>query len=48
MYRPFCKQNLYYGKDLVERPGIQAAAFQSDNLIICVKGIGDKIFSCFI
>lgn len=48
MYRPFCKQNLYYGKDLVERPGIQATAFQSDNLIICVKGIGDKIFSCFI
>ena len=48
MYRPFCKQNLYYGKDLIERPGIQTTAFQSDNLIICVKGIGDKIFSCFI
>lgn len=48
MYRPFCRQNIYYGKDLIERPGIQSTVFQSDNLIICVKGIGDKNFSCFI
>ena len=48
MYRPFCRQNIYYGKELIERPGIQSMAFQSDNLIICVKGVGDKNFSCFI
>lgn len=48
MYRPFCRQNIYYGKDIIERPGIQSTVFQSDNLIICVKGIGDKNFSCFI
>lgn len=48
MYRPFCRQNIYYGKDLIERSGIQSTVFQSDNLIICVKGIGDKNFSCFI
>ena len=48
MYRPFCRQYIYYGKDLIERPGIQSTVFQSDNLIICVKGIGDKNFSCFI
>ena len=46
MYRPFCRQNIYYGKELIERPGIQSMAFQSDNLIICVKGVGDN--SCFI
>ncbi|MCO5802569.1 Type ISP C-terminal specificity domain protein [Phocaeicola vulgatus] len=48
MYRPFCKQNLYYEKDLIERPGIQFTAFNSDNLIICVKGVGEKDFSCYI
>lgn len=48
MYRPFCRQNIYYEKDLIERSGIQSTVFQSDNLIICVKGIGDKNFSCFI
>lgn len=48
MYRPFCKQNLYYKKDLIERPGIQLTAFNSNNIIICVKGIGEKDFSCSI
>lgn len=48
MYRPFCKQNLYYEKDLIERPGIQLTAFNSNNIIICVKGIGEKDFSCSI
>lgn len=48
MYRPFCKSNLYYSKDLIERPGIQSTLFASDNIIICVKGVGDRDFSCMI
>ena len=48
MYRPFCKYNFYYEKDLIERPGIQLTAFNSNNIIICVKGIGEKDFSCSI
>ena len=48
MYCPFCRQYIYYGKGLIERPGIQSTVFQSDNLIICIKGVGDKNFSCFI
>lgn len=48
VYRPFCKTNLYYSKDLIERPGIQSTLFDSENLIICVKGVGDRDFSCLI
>lgn len=48
MYRPFCKSNLYYSKDLIERPGIQSTLFTERNLIICVKGVGDRDFSCLI
>lgn len=34
LYRPFCKYYLYYNRDVIERPGLQAAFFRGDNLII--------------
>lgn len=40
MYRPFCKSNLYYSKDLIERPGIQQTLFSGNNTVICWDGRG--------
>lgn len=51
LYRPFCKQHLYYDKAFIERPGRWSKLYPcstSDNIAICVKGIGDKEFSVFI
>ncbi len=42
-YRPFCKLNLYYNNDLVERPGIWKQLYPYKtfkNLCIIVSGIG--------
>ncbi|MBR4152493.1 MAG: hypothetical protein IKT98_05985, partial [Selenomonadaceae bacterium] len=51
MYRPFCKQNLYYDKNLNERRSQMPKIFPNgheENLLICVNGNGDKDFSVFI
>ena len=51
IYRPFTKQNVYFNRDFNECV-YQLPQFkpQEDfkNLIICVKGVGDKDFSCNI
>ena len=49
IYRPFCKQNLYYDSDLIERPGVFEKLFLKENKLICVSGVGaNKEFSCLI
>lgn len=52
IYRPFCKQNLYFNKSLVNDMAVMPQLFPSDklkNLIICVSGIGsNKGFSAVI
>ena len=43
LYRPFCKQNLFYYKPILERTYQMQKIFptpQSKNLIICVSGLG--------
>ena len=51
-YRPFCRQNLYYDKSLIESPGLNIQYFpekKSVNKIISIPGIGGtKDFSCLI
>lgn len=45
MYRPFCKQSLYYDKSLVESPGIWHQLFPHEgnhNRVICLSGIGHQ------
>ena len=40
VYRPFCKQNLYFHKPFIESPGLSSALFPSpvsQNLLICVS-----------
>jgi predicted helicase len=42
-YRPFCKQQLYYDKSLVESPGLNQIYFpepNAENVIISIPGIG--------
>ena len=42
-YRPFCKSNLYYDLNFIERPGISRKLLPSsnfENLIICVSCMG--------
>jgi len=52
LYRPFCKQNLYYDKSFIESPGLSSQFFPSKNtknLIISISGIGsNKDFSLLI
>ena len=51
LYRPFTKTNLFYARDIIERPGQwdKILPASSDNLIICVSGIGsNKPFSALI
>lgn len=52
IYRPFCKQNLYFDKSFIERPGLSSQFFPNDdyeNYIIGVTGIGaNKPFSTLI
>src|SRR5690606_30023375 len=51
-YRPFMKQNLYFDKSLIERPGVNRNLFPNGtdkNLIIALSGIGSsKDFSALI
>ncbi len=52
LYRPFCKQNLYFDPRLIERPGLSRTLFplpESDNQLICLMGVGaSKDFSAII
>jgi predicted helicase len=52
IYRPYCKQNLYFDNNFIERPGIHSKLFptkEHKNLLICVTGIGStKNFSALI
>jgi predicted helicase len=52
LYRPFCKQNLYFDTPFIEAPGIHSKIFPIDetkNLSICISGIGlSKDFSSLI
>jgi len=51
-YRPFCKQQLYYDKHFIERPGLSSNLFPTPkhkNLVIAVSGVGaSKDFSSLI
>lgn len=40
LYRPFTKKYLYYGNDVVERPGQWYKKFGKDNLVIMTTGRG--------
>lgn len=52
LYRPFCKQNLYFNKNLIHRQYQIPKMFptpQTDNLVICLEGTGgNKDFACLI
>ena len=52
LYRPYCKQNLQYQKELIQRTYQQTKLFplpSSNNFLICVSGVGaSKDFSCLI
>ena len=47
--RPFMKQNIYYNKDLIERPGLFKDLMPTPNLnnvMICVSGNGANKLNC--
>jgi predicted helicase len=52
LYRPYCKQRLYYDKPFIESPGLSSALFPNNNfsnLVISVTGAGaSKPFSVLI
>lgn len=52
LYRPFCKQFLYYDDKMVHRPGLFANMFpepDTENRVICIEGpSGTRGFSCII
>jgi len=52
VYRPFCKQELYFDKPFIERPGLNPKLFVNDNLknlAICLTGMGSsKDFSVIL
>ena len=52
LYRPFCKQNLLFQKNLIQRTYQQLALFPTPhhkNLVICLSGVGgSKDFSSLI
>jgi predicted helicase len=52
IYRPFCKQNIYFDKPFIERPGLNPKLFVNDklkNLAICLTGMGsNKDFSIIL
>lgn len=49
LYRPFCKQNLYFASDFIESPGLSKRLFpyaDAKNRVICLSGVGaSKEFS---
>ena len=49
MYRPFVKKNLYYQRDILERPGRFEYFFGEKNLSIVITGKGARRkFSTFV
>jgi len=52
IYRPFCKQNLYYGEKVIHRRGKFDSFFPSSlsgNIVLCMSGIGgSKQHSSFV
>ena len=52
LYRPFCKQILYFDKSFIESPGLSNKIFPNkeiENYVICVTGIGaSKDYSLII
>ncbi|MCZ2130501.1 MAG: DEAD/DEAH box helicase family protein [Bacteroidia bacterium] len=43
LYRPFTKQNLYFDKPFIERPGLAPKLFptnKTENVQICITGVG--------
>jgi predicted helicase len=45
MYRPFCAQQTYFSKDLIERPGLWNKLFpnaETQNIVICVSSVGSN------
>ena len=52
LYRPFCKQQLYYHRPFIESPGLWNKLFptpQHKNLVICMSGVGSaKEFSALV
>lgn len=48
-YRPYCREYVYYNKDLFENPGKFKMLLNDENLYLCVSGIGGtKGFSCLM
>ena len=46
IYRPFCKQNLYYDSQFNERQGFAIKAFPQimlDNIVLCVSGMSSRL-----
>ncbi len=44
-YRPYCKQRLYYNRNLVERPGLSNQFFptkDTENYVISITGVGSS------
>lgn len=51
LFRPFCKQYLYFDKQLIERPSLTSSLFPNNNynkIILCSGTGGNKEFSSFI
>lgn len=51
VYRPFCRQHLYFDKNLIERPGLSMKLFptpQHKNLVICVSCVAQSELSVLV
>lgn len=52
LYRPFCKQNLYFASEFIESPGLSKKLFPYagvENRVICLSGVGaSKDFSVLL
>lgn len=49
MYRPYCKEKLYYSRDFTECMYQVERVWKSDNLAICIHGLnGHKPFSAYM
>lgn len=49
MYRPYCKEKLYYSRDFTECMYQMEKFWKSDNLAICIHGLnGHKPFSAYM
>jgi predicted helicase len=54
LYRPFCKQYLYYDDLMIDRPGLFSSVFptseaEEENRVVCLTAIGNTSpFQCFV